>query len=487
MLRLNRLNPLCKTQIRFSSSIPRTIEELLTKSPEIGSNLTVNGYIKSIRHLKKVSFIDLYDGSSAQTLMCVFPASKEAVESDFSRIQVGQSVSISGNWTASKGSGQQFELKSSHSGLSVLGQVPEQYPLQLKSQPLEFLRTLPTLRFKTGYLGSILRLRSNIEYKLNEFFHNAGFIKTTPPLISGSDCEGAGELFEIESRSFLQNKSGKDKFFGKTAYLSVSSQLHLEALCQSVGNVWCLNPAFRAEASDTNRHLSEFWMLEAELPFINDVRQLTQFSESMIKHVIRALAENENGMAQDFLSSQRSADDPSSKVSQLKQKWETLLRSEWKTVTYAEAIDLLNSSKVEFQIPVDYNEGLASEHEKWLAGEYFHSPVFVIDYPKDIKSFYMKQNGDGKTVACFDLLVPEVGEIIGGSLREDNFEKLVAEINRRNMNLDELQWYLSMRQNATVPHGGFGLGFERLVCYLGEISNIRDSIPFPRSRNECNC
>lgn len=457
---------------RLQHSLAPNISQLLKKPPALDSALTVNGYVKSVRSLKKVSFVDLFDGSTHESLMCVLsPADAE-------QLKTGQSVRFQGTWKQSKGKEQPFELKTQ--AVEVLGDVPINYPLQKKLHSLKFLRTIPTLRWKTGYLSSILRFRSQVDGRLHRFFEDEGFFKTNPPIITGSDCEGAGELFQVESKS-----KESQPFFGKSAYLTVSTQLHLEVLCCALGKVWSLSPTFRAEESDTNRHLSEFWMLEGEIAFIDNVQQLTKFTERMIKSIVKDLVEDNNGIATNLLKSQRSEEGMEQAIGKLQQRWSSLYTEEWPCITYSEALDILKRSGVKFQIPVRYEDGLASEHEKWLAGEHFHSPVFVVDYPKEMKPFYMKSNDDNSTVACFDLLVPEVGEIIGGSVREHSLEKLHAEIEQRGMNKQDLQWYLSTRENATVPHGGFGLGFERLLCYLSGVSNVRDVVPFPRAHDEC--
>lgn len=463
---------------RMQHTLPPNIAQLLRNPPPLESTLSVQGYVKSVRSLKKVSFVDLTDGSSHESLMCVLDPSQAG------SLKTGQSVKLSGLWKQSKGSEQAFELKASE--VEVTGDVPETYPLQKKAHSLQYLRTLPTLRWKTGYLSSILRFRSQVDGRLHQFFAEEGFFKTNPPIITTSDCEGAGELFQVESKTVLDSKGKELPFFGKPSYLTVSTQLHLEVLCASLGKVWSLSPTFRAEASDTNRHLSEFWMLEGEVAFIDDVRQLTKFTEKMIKSVVGELVEDKNMMATNLIKSQRSEETNEGTIEKLQQRWSSLYSKEWACVTYTEALSILKESGINFKIPLRYEDGLASEHEKWLAGEYFKGPVFVIDYPKEMKPFYMKLNDDGVTVACFDLLVPDVGEIIGGSVREHSLEKLEHEMEARGMNREDMSWYLSTRLNATVPHGGFGLGFERLLCYLSGVANVRDVVPFPRAHDECD-
>lgn len=467
--------------LRFQSSLPPSISQLFQNPPPIESELTINGYIKSVRSLKKVAFVDLSDGSSHNSLMCVLSPTQAA------GLKTGQSIKFKGFWMKSKGKEQPFEFKilPGNESVEIIGNVSADYPLQKKAHTLQYLRTLSTLRWKTSYLSSILRFRSFVDFKLHDFFQQEGFFKTNPPIITASDCEGAGELFQIESKSLLDSgESKKEPFFGKNAYLTVSTQLHLEVLSAALGKVWTLSPTFRAEASDTNRHLSEFWMLEAEMPYVENLQQVTKLTEQMIKHVVKDLVNDTNQVGSNLLKSQKT-DDANPK--QLQNKWKTLYETSWKSITYKEALAILAESGKTFQHPIKYEDGLATEHEKWLAGEHFKCPVFVTDYPKDMKPFYMKLNQDNETVACFDLLVPEVGEIIGGSLREHDLKKVMKVINDRNMKLDELKWYLSTRENSTVPHGGFGLGFERLICYLADVENVRDVVPFPRSKDECAC
>ncbi|CCH42523.1 Asparaginyl-tRNA synthetase [Wickerhamomyces ciferrii] len=469
-------------QIRCQSTLPPSIKSLFKNPPDIDSKLTINGYIKSIRQLKKIAFLDLSDGSHHDNLLCVLSPDQ------INGLKTGQSIQLTGSWIKSKGKEQAYEFKilSGLDNVKLIGDVREDFPLQKKAHTLQYLRTLNTLRWRTSYLSSILRFRSFVDTKLHEFFQKENFFKTNPPIITGSDCEGAGELFQIESKSVLDDSKDQSPFFGKNAYLTVSTQLHLEVMSAALGNVWTLSPIFRAEASDTNRHLSEFWMLEGEMPYVEDVHQITRFTEKMIKHVVKELVNDADQAGTNLIKGNKYSEEAGSKSMTLQEKWNLLYENEWASITYKESLEILRASGKEFKHLVKYEDGLATEHEKWLAGEYFKSPVFVTDYPKEMKPFYMKENPDGETVACFDLLVPEVGEIIGGSLREHDLEKLTSTINERNMKIDELKWYLSLRENSTAPHGGFGLGFERLICYLANVENVRDVVPFPRSHEECS-
>ncbi|ODV84351.1 hypothetical protein CANARDRAFT_29225 [[Candida] arabinofermentans NRRL YB-2248] len=471
---------------------PKSISEILSSPPANSSPITVNGWVSGSRTSKNVAFVDVRDGTTFQDIKCIVrPPSLIP-----SNLNTGSSVTLHGLWTeGKKGSSQAFELQvngndNPDAAVKVLGEVEELYPLQKKSHTAQFLRTIPEYRLRTIEMSAILRFRSVVETALVEFFNSAGFTKTHPPLITSSDCEGAGELFKVESNSKVEKG---EKFFGKDAYLSVSTQLHLEVMCAALSRVWTLTPCFRAEESDTNRHLSEFWMLEAEVAFVEDVRQLTRFSEMMIKSVVQRLHDNLENSASNLTETI-----DKQLVETMTSRWEMMLKKDqWDTITYTEAIEILHRSmeegKTNFKFAPIWGESLKSEHEKWLAGSYFGNPVFVTDYPLNEKPFYMQinpensDNIDKATVACFDLLVPDIGELIGGSMREHDLKKLEAEISRREMDVSPLQWYLALRENGSVPHGGFGMGFERLLQYLSCTENIRDVVPFPRHVDSCPC
>lgn len=449
------------------------------------SVLDVNGWIKSIRLMKNVAFMDLQDGTTSNLLKVVVPIGRNDGQDSASflkKLKTGQSISIkSALWQNTPERKQPFELKVENplETISIVGEVSETYPLQKKYQSLPFLRTLPTLKHRTTYLGSLLRFRSEFEYSLTNFFRSQAFIKVSPPVLTSGDCEGAGELFKVESNSFL-GKGDKSSYFGKPTYLTVSTQLHLEILALALSRCWSLSPCFRAEESDTNRHLSEFWMLETELCYTKNVHELTELVKNMLRAGIKSSFTHFSELIPETVP------ENSTPKEQLLQRWNMLLDgNSWKTITYTKAIELLEErhGKVPFShYKPRWGEALQTEHEKWLAGEYFKSPVFVTDYPKECKAFYMKVNSDNKTVACFDLLVPEMGEIVGGSLREDNFELLQQEMQARGMNKNgDLDWYVSLRKDGTVPHGGFGMGLERILSYLYGNSNIRDAIPFHRA------
>ncbi|RKP30439.1 asparaginyl-tRNA synthetase [Metschnikowia bicuspidata] len=472
---------------RYSTIAP-TIRDIFHKSAPINSDITCCGHIKSIRNFKKLTFLDVSDGSSAQSLNVIMENSGENKPENAHL--VGQSVEVKGQWVESRGT-QANEVRvvrgNPNHSVTVLGTVPENYPIQKKNLTLQFLRGLPTLRHRTSTLASIVRFRSGIELSLAKFFEENRCVKVSPPILTSSDCEGAGKVFIVESA----NKSN-GKFFEKPAFLTVSAQLHLEVLALSLNRVWCLSPCFRAEDSHTNRHLCEFWMLEAELSYVTEIAQLTDFVENMIRSVIveaRGSLLN-GGLLQDLLQSRYSEEDRQKVTS----RWDSLASIEkWPSVTYNETIKIINEHKNKASEPLLWGDDILTEHEKWLAGTHFKSPVFVTDYPKAQKPFYMPNlnpaifDSERPNVACFDLIIPEIGELVGGSLRECNLDNLVVEMKSRGMNPDTMEWYLSTRENGSTPHGGFGLGFERLIAYLSGIDNIKDVSAFPRAPGICPC
>lgn len=482
-------------QRAFLSGLAPTIREILANPPKVDSHVTAHGHIKSIRTFKNIGFIDITDGSVFLSLNVVFQDPEEVFAQN--KYKVGQSVAVKGKWVESQGK-QKYELQynnqdPSHS-IEVIGDVPETYPIQKKHQTLQFLRGIPTLRHRTGTLASIMRFRANVENAMMKYFADNDFVKVSPPLITSSDCEGAGEMFKVEPLN--KSDSSEELFFGKDAYLTVSAQLHLEVLALSLNRVWSLSPCFRAEESNTNRHLSEFWMLEAEISHIHTVSQLTFFVEDMIRLVTLALKNDstqfKQGGFQDLLRSRYSKED----VDKMHKRWDSILSDNpWPSITYNEALELINKFKNKGRLKgrVAWGDSILTEHEKWLAGTHFQSPVFITDYPIEQKPFYMPPshksvyNSERPTVACFDLVVPDIGELIGGSVREHRYENLLAEMEKRDMLPKSMEWYLSTRENGTVPHGGFGMGFERLIAYLGAMENIKDVSAFPRAPQICAC
>lgn len=448
------------TVSRLSGLTP-TIRELLRSPSSTNTAITVLGHVKSIRRSKNIGFLDINDGTGLTNLNVVV---KDPTTLD--NIKVGQSVRVNGEWCESK-KAQQFEVvvRDGQHRVEVLGDVPEDYPVQKKSTGFQFLRGLPTLRHRTSTLASVLRCRSFLEARLNNFLEQNDFTKVVPPMLTSSDCEGAGEQFYLRD----------EEFFGKPAALTVSTQLHLEALAVSLNRVYTLTPCFRAEVSHTTRHLLEFWMLEVEICYLENLRQLTTFTEQLIKSVTQELKNNSEDIVGGRFSKSEQED--------MKQRWDTVLNNEWPLVTYREALDIINNGQ---QKQLSFGDDISTLDEKWLSGEHFKSPVFVTNYPRLQKPFYMPVEEDG-TVACFDLLLPEIGELVGGLMREHNYELLVTEMKSRGMNIEDMGWYLSTRLNGSVPHGGFGLGFERLVSYLTLMENVREVIPFPRSPESCPC
>lgn len=420
------------------------------------------------------------------------------------RLKTGVSVRATGDLVITPTRADPCEISIS-TPIQVIGDyaIPDEaYPLQKKFMTQEFLRREhPAQRFRTRVNANILRLRSLTVSCLSEFFSESGFTQTHPPLITSSDCEGAGEVFSISSS--IDN--AETKFFGQDSYLTVSTQLHLEALMMGLSRVWTLTPAFRAEESATSRHLSEFWMLEAEVAFTEELEHIMSIVEQMIRFSVRKMKDagalEQIVKLKEMLEKQKLAvnegedDEETVTAAQVITRWNSFIANDqpWMRITYAEAISVLQAAvadrQVEFIHAVEDGESLKSEHEKWLAGNYARGPIFITQYPSHMKPFYMlpTPNTSGQTVECFDLLVPDMGELVGGSLREHDFARLNSAIELSGMDTSALSWYLELRKWGTVPHGGFGMGFERLICYLGGVYNIREAIAFPRWIDHCAC
>lgn len=463
----------CALEMRYRvfSRSYSTIKSVLS-DPKIGSEAKINGWVRSVRKLKSVAFADVTDGTT-HTSMPVIMTPQQAKS-----LTTGACIEVIGKLKQSPGSQQDIELEASDSPV-ILGPSAADYPLQKKYHSPEFLRSLPQFRWKTQVNSSTLRYRSYALSQISRFYEENDYTQVNSPLLTSSDCEGAGEVFSVTSGT-------NPEFFGKKAYLSVSSQLHLEVYAAALSRVWNMAPAFRAEESDTNRHLSEFWMIEAEAAFVNSLEEITSVAEGMIRAAVP-----KGKAADNLLQSIRSPE----RKELVENRWKMLSGdSAWPRITYTEALKLLSDARAAgakdsegLTLPtVSWSDGLASAHEKYLSEHIFKSPVFVTDYPKEIKPFYMKSSGD-KTVAAFDLVVPGMGELIGGSLREDNYETLKQKMEKLDMDLEDLDWYLKLRQYGSFPHGGFGMGFERLVCFMCGIENIRDAIGFPRWANHIKC
>ena len=465
------------------------IKELLSWEPA-SQEVTVMGWVRTFRNNQ---FIALNDGSTNTNVQVVVELGK--YDDDFlKRITTSAALKVTGVVIPSLGKGQKLEIKAR--GIEILGDSdPEKYPLQPKKHSLEFLREIAHLRFRTNTFGSVFRIRHTLAFAIHQFFNKKGFFYLHTPIITASDAEGAGEMFRVTTLPLdnpPRNEKGsidfKEDFFGRSTNLTVSGQLEGELAATALGDVYTFGPTFRAENSNTPRHLAEFWMIEPEMAFY-DLEDNMNLAEEFIKYIIRYAMEN-NLEDLEFLS-QRLADEekqlPQEKRGEmgLIEKLEFVLNNNFERITYTEAIDILFQSPVykkkKFQFDVKWGIDMQSEHERYLVEKHFKKPVIVINYPKEIKAFYMRQNDDGKTVAAMDILAPGIGEIVGGSQREERLEKLEQRMKEMNVPADELWWYLDTRRYGTVPHAGFGLGFERMVQFVTGMLNIRDVIAFPRT------
>ena len=443
-----------------------------------GSIVNVKGWVRTHRGSKAVHFIALNDGSSIKNIQIV--ADAEGFDADlFKQITTGTCLSVNGKLTQSPGAGQACELQATE--IEILGICPSDYPMQKKGQSFEYMRQYAHLRLRTNTFGAVFRIRHNLAIAIHKYFHEHGFFYFNTPLITGSDCEGAGEMFQVTTKNLYnlkKDENGKidysDDFFGKMTSLTVSGQLEGELGATALGAIYTFGPTFRAENSNTPRHLAEFWMIEPEIAFI-DLPELMDLEEDFIKYVVRFALEN----CQDDLEFLNKMIDNS-----LLERLNHVVNEDFVRLPYTEGIKILEEAVKkghQFEFPVSWGMDLASEHERFLVEQHFKKPVIMIDYPKEIKAFYMKINADDKTVQGTDVLFPQIGEIIGGSIREADYEKLKAEIARRDIPMKDMWWYLDTRKYGTCPHGGFGLGFERLILFVTGMQNIRDVIPFPRT------
>ena len=458
----------------------------IMREPEayIGKRVELAGWIRNIRVSKQFGFIELNDGSFFQNLQIVFEDKLDNFE-EVGKLGISTALYVAGTIVASPGAGQKVELQAEE--IVVEGSCPSDYPLQKKRHTFEYLRTIAHLRPRTNTFSAVFRLRSVLAYAIHQYFQEKGFVYVNTPIITASDCEGAGEMFQLTTlplEEIPRTQDGKVDysmdFFGKPANLTVSGQLNAEAFAMAFRNVYTFGPTFRAENSNTARHAAEFWMLEPEIAFA-DLEQNMALAEDMIKYLINtALTELPEEMAffNQFVDKG------------LLERMHHIVSSDFGRVTYTEAVaileDAVKAKKVEFQYPVEWGIDLQTEHERYLTEQHFKKPVFVTDYPKDIKAFYMRLNDDGQTVAAMDLLVPGIGEIIGGSQREERLDLLEARIQELGLNPEDYWWYLDLRKYGGARHAGFGLGFERLIMYVSGMGNIRDVIPFPRTVNNCD-
>ena len=465
----------------------------LLGSKEFGSQVNVKGWVRTKRGNKQIGFIALNDGSTIHNLQIVVDVPNFDDEL-LKRITTGASISVVGELMESQGKGQSVELMAK--SIEVLGEADaDKYPLQPKKHSLEFLREIAHLRFRTNTFGAVFRIRHAMAYAIHKYFNGRGFCYMHTPLITSSDAEGAGEMFRVTTLDPIApplNEEGKvdykEDFFGKPTNLTVSGQLEGELGAMALGEIYTFGPTFRAENSNTSRHLSEFWMIEPEMAFY-DLEDDMDLAEDFLKYLIQYALDNCMDDLQ-FLS-QRLQDEEKGKKAEdrsmeLIEKLKFVLENDFVRLTYTEAIDILRNSKPnkkkKFKYLIEgWGADLQSEHERFLVEKKFKRPVILIDYPKDIKAFYMKQNDDGKTVAAMDVLFPGIGEIIGGSQREESYDKLVTRMNEMDVPTSEMEWYLDTRRFGSAPHSGFGLGFERMMLFITGMGNIRDVIPFPRS------
>lgn len=446
------------------------------QSADIGKKISVKGWIKSVRQSKNCTFIDLNDGSNFSGIQVVLDAGTPNYAQEIAHLTTGASIQVDGELVKSLGKEQAVEIKADK--VVLIGACPaDEYPLQKKHHTLEYLRTIAHLRPRTNTIGAVARVRNALAYATHQFFQQRGFLYVMTPIITSADCEGAGQMFQVTTLDLTNVPKNQEKkidfaqdFFGKPAYLSVSGQLNGESYACALSDIYTFGPTFRAENSNTARHLAEFWMIEPEMAYA-DIYDNMECAESYIKFCIKeALERCPQDLA--FFNQHISPG--------LIERLEHILKEPFQRCTYTEAVAILEKSSKKFEYPVSWGIDLQSEHERYLVEEHFKKPTILYNYPEKIKAFYMRNNEDGKTVAAMDVLVAGVGEIIGGSQREERYDNLVAKMKQFGLNEDDYWWYLELRKFGTVPHAGFGLGFERLVRLTTGMENIRDVIPFPR-------
>lgn len=450
----------------------------LLKRTDFGADVCVKGWVRTRRGSKSVNFIALNDGSTIKNVQVVADVEKFDPEM-LKLITTGACLSVEGTLVESQGAGQSVEIQATK--IDVLGTCGADYPMQKKGQSFEYMRQHAHMRLRTNTFGAVFRIRHNMAIAIHKYFHDHGFFYFNTPIITASDCEGAGQMFQVTTKNLYdlkKNEDGKidysDDFFGKTTSLTVSGQLEGELGATALGSIYTFGPTFRAENSNTPRHLAEFWMIEPEVAF-NDITDNMDLAEDFIKYCVRWALDN----CQDDLEFLNKMIDKT-----LIERLRFVVDHDFVRLTYTEGIKILeeaikNGHKFEF--PVYWGVDLASEHERFLVEQHFKKPVILTDYPKEIKAFYMKMNEDGKTVRAMDVLFPQIGEIIGGSEREENYDKLLGRINELNIPMKDMWWYLDTRKFGSCPHSGFGLGFERLILFVTGMQNIRDVIPFPRT------
>ena len=448
------------------------IKNILREKP-VGKIVVVAGWVRTRRDAGGFSFIEVNDGSCLANLQVIADDKLNNYETEIKQLSTGASAIFEGRLQASPAKGQEVEIHAAK--ITVIGKAdPETYPLQKKRHSFEFLRDISHLRPRTNALGAVGRVRSRLSYAVHQFFQERGFFQVHTPIITTSDCEGAGEMFQVSTGK----PGGKDEqFFGRAAGLTVSGQLQAEVYALALGDVYTFGPTFRAEKSNTSRHLAEFWMIEPEMAFC-DLQGNMQIAEEMLKYLLNDAMTN---CAEDMELFDKFIEKG------LVQKLRSVVEQDFAHITYTEAVDCLKKAKKQFQFPVEWGLDLQSEHERFLTEEVFKRPLTVTDYPATIKPFYMRVSEDGKTVAAMDILVPGIGEIVGGSQREERHDVLAARMQAAGIILADYQWYLDLRLYGSVPHSGFGLGFERLIQFVTGMANIREAIPFPRTPGFAPC
>ena len=460
------------------------ITDVLAGKFSVDETITVHGWIRTRRDSKAgISFLAIHDGSCFDAIQAIVPSDLNNYQEEVLKLTTGCSVKVTGILVESPGKGQSFEIQATT--VEVLGFVedPDTYPMAAKRHSIEFLREQAHLRARTNIGGAVARVRNCLAQAIHRFLHQKGYFWISTPLITGSDCEGAGEMFRVSTldmENLPRNDEGKvdynKDFFGKETFLTVSGQLNVETYCNALSKVYTFGPTFRAENSNTSRHLAEFWMIEPEIAFAN-LSDAADLAEEMLKYVLKAVLDERSD---DIAFFQQRVDKT------VIERLNSVIETDFVRLDYTDAITILENCDKKFENPVSWGVDLNSEHERYLAEEHFNGPVILQNYPKDIKSFYMRLNDDGKTVAAMDILAPGIGEIIGGSQREERLDVLDSRLEEMGLDIADYGWYRDLRRYGTVPHAGFGLGFERLVVYATGMQNVRDVIPFPRTPNNAD-